>query len=127
MKFFLIPVITWFIAFLLKIIIDKVKRRQHFMNYGGWPSTHTALVAALATVLALEFGLTSPYFATALILAMIVIIDALGLRRIVGSQSQVINQNHATKLPEQVGHNVLEVISGLFIAVIFTVLLYQLI
>lgn len=126
MKLLLIPLIVWLITFLLKLVVDLIKKNRRYMHYGGWPSTHTSISIALSTVMALEFGLGSPYFAISTIFSLIIITDALGLRNIISKQSKVINSTNETQLPGNVGHSWLEVISGALLAVILTYIIYQL-
>jgi acid phosphatase family membrane protein YuiD len=66
---------------------------------GGMPSSHTATVAALATSSALEFGVSGPEFAVALVLGIIVIYDATGIRRAAGKHAEILNE-----LVEEFGH-----------------------
>ena len=63
-----------------------------FSRSGGMPSSHTALVCSLATVLAIQYGLDSPYFAIAAVLAFIVMYDATGVRQQSGKHARILNQ-----------------------------------
>lgn len=59
---------------------------------GGMPSSHSAAVCALMTTLAIEHGMNSPYFAVAAIFGVIVMYDAMGVRRQSGEQAITINK-----------------------------------
>ena len=59
---------------------------------GGMPSSHSAMVTALATGVALESGLNSPLFAIATIFAIVTMYDASGVRRQAGKHATVLNQ-----------------------------------
>ncbi len=48
---------------------------------GGMPSSHSAMVCSLATVVGYEYGLDSAVFAIALVLATVVMYDARGCAR----------------------------------------------
>ena len=69
---------------------------------GGFPSSHSSLVTALATGTACQAGLGDPAFATALVLALVVMYDAMGVRRQAGMHATAIN-NLVTAFPSD--HN----------------------
>src|SRR3989344_4116865 len=58
---------------------------------GGMPSSHSAFVIALATIIYLEEGTTS-VFALSLVLALIVLRDAFGVRRSVGMEGRALQK-----------------------------------
>ncbi|CAG7604802.1 hypothetical protein PAESOLCIP111_00738 [Paenibacillus solanacearum] len=70
---------------------------------GGMPSSHSAGVASLATYLALRKGVSSTSFAIAMMLGMIVMYDAMGIRRQTGLIATEVNEMEDTvaKLAEQ--------------------------
>ncbi|MFQ5857139.1 MAG: divergent PAP2 family protein [Anaerolineae bacterium] len=124
---------SWLAAQLLKVVVDSVSsRRLDFSNWasaGGMPSSHSALVAALATSIGLRNGFTSDVFAIAFILAMVVMYDAAGVRRAASIQARILNQmidelfqGHPIseeRLREFLGHTPVEVIAGAAIGVLF--------
>jgi uncharacterized protein len=59
---------------------------------GGMPSSHSAMVTALATGVAIESGLNSPLFALATVFAIVTMYDASGVRRQAGKHATVLNQ-----------------------------------
>lgn len=138
----LIIILTSLIAGLavqaIKLITDGIKGNftwSHLLSdYGGMPSSHAAFVTALATTVGLKEGFNSPTFAICVILAIIIIRDALGLRRHLSRQGEVLNTlaekflspQERTKIPrlkEKLGHSILEVtiggILGIFLAWVF--------
>ncbi len=88
------------------------------------PSSHTALVCALATAVAITDGLNSIIFAVAAILAMVVMYDAAGVRQAVSQQSVILNRivkelmekrprsEVERDLREFIGHTPFQVIAG---------------
>ena len=89
------------------------------------PSSHSATVCALSTAACLEYGVGSFEFAISLILSLIVMYDAMGVRRETGIQAKVLNEIIETfermghkeltaqdKLKEFVGHTPLQVLVG---------------
>jgi acid phosphatase family membrane protein YuiD len=142
---FLSSLTSWFVAQLLKVVIVLLRspRRSSreiaatFMwKTGGMPSSHSSLVAALATSVAFSEGIGSTLFIVTLCLALIVIRDSLGVRRSSGLQAKSLNllgREVSARLgveyrpvKEIQGHAPLEVLVGallgLFIAFAFAVL-----
>ena len=65
---------------------------------GGMPSSHSAAVSSLATVVGMRTGVGSMLFAASVVFAVIVMYDAAGIRRHAGEQAIAIN-----KLEAQIG------------------------
>ncbi|KAL8550643.1 hypothetical protein ACS0TY_009165 [Phlomoides rotata] len=59
---------------------------------GGMPSSHSATVTALAVAIGLQEGFGGSSFAVALVLALVVMYDATGVRLHAGRQAEVLNQ-----------------------------------
>jgi acid phosphatase family membrane protein YuiD len=97
------------------------------LRAGGMPSSHSALVASVAHAAGLFVGFTSPIFALALTLAVIVIYDATGIRRQAGIHAEFINriiksrltgketQDH--QLREVLGHTPVEALAGTLLGI----------
>lgn len=79
----------------LKVLLVLATERRlaldRLLETGGMPSSHSAAVAAVATVLGIQHGLGSPYFALAAVFGSVVIYDATGIRRAAGKQAELIN------------------------------------
>ena len=77
--------LAWATAQLLKFFIYLAVNRtidwKRLTGDGGMPSGHSATVTALAVTSGLEYGYDSPVFAVCVILAVIVMHDAMGVRR----------------------------------------------
>lgn len=105
----------------------KVTFRTLFAT-GGMPSAHSALVSSLATGVGMTVGWATPDFAIALLLAVIVMFDAAGVRQAAGMQARVLNQiidelfhenkefNEA-RLKELLGHTPIQVFVGVALGV----------
>ncbi|TET25222.1 MAG: divergent PAP2 family protein [Dehalococcoidia bacterium] len=95
-KILVIPISAWALSQILKVFVSTVRRRRLDLwilaRGGGMPSSHTALVCALATVVAITQGFGSVFFAITVILAMVVMYDAAGVRQAVGRQSFILNR-----------------------------------
>lgn len=64
---------------------------KRFVGTGGMPSSHSAGVTALASAVAYQYGTHSTMFALSLILGLVVMYDAMGIRRHAGEQAMAIN------------------------------------
>jgi acid phosphatase family membrane protein YuiD len=98
---FLSAFFAWFIAQLLKTIIDLARVRSRstgdvvttmFWKTGGMPSSHSSLVTALATSIGFERGIDTPLFTLSLFYGILIIRDALGVRRSSGEQARMLNE-----------------------------------
>ncbi len=133
---FTVPIIAWFIAQSLKLIINlAIKHRLELgmlWTGGGMPSSHSATVGALAAVTGWTCGFGSVFFAISAIFAAVVMHDAMNVRLETGKQSTSIKRlaelvNHlltekdeevrTEKLKELVGHTPLQVFFGFVIGV----------
>ena len=111
-------VCAWAIAQALKVVVVLVVEKRfdiaNLFASGGMPSSHSAFVMALCTVIGVNEGLKSPIFAVAAAFALVVMYDACGVRRAVGEQAKVLNriiQGINERSPEE-SHKVLKVILG---------------
>ena len=139
--FLLVALSSWFWAQLIKTILHAVVTKRvdftRLVGDGGMPSGHSATVSSLATAAALVYGLGSFEFAIALVFAIVVCKDAMGVRLETGKQAAIINDiveafNVLTseeklpdaKLKEFVGHTPLQVIAGILLGIVNAALLY---
>jgi acid phosphatase family membrane protein YuiD len=87
---------AWAVAQGTKFAIGRIRDKRfdwsYFVSTGGMPSSHSATVTALATSLGMSYGFTSAYFDISVILAIIVMYDAAGVRRAVSRQSVILNR-----------------------------------
>ena len=123
-----IPIAAWAIAQLVKVFVTLAGEKRldlwFLLRSGGMPSSHTALVCALATAVAITNGLNSITFAITAILAMVVMYDAAGVRQAVSQQSTILNRivkelwdkrpraEVERDLREFIGHTPFQVIAG---------------
>lgn len=122
----LVAVTAWSIAQVLKVLIEflllKTWNWALLFQAGGMPSSHSAMVSAMALSIGLYMGFDLPVFAVASILAMIVIYDATGIRREAGRQAVLINTiieeiakgklSQHKRLKEVLGHTPGEAVMG---------------
>ena len=128
-KYIIIGVTVWisiqFFKFLYDSIANKKLMFSRFWGSGGMPSSHSAVVTSLATMIAKHEGFNSPIFAVACGFAFIVMYDACNLRKAVGNQAKFLNDllkekntTNYEKFQELTGHTVIQVIAGFVIGLI---------
>lgn len=125
-------VVAWFAAQLLKTLRALYVTRQINLSYlassGGMPSSHSALVTALATAVARVSGLQSADFAIAATLAAVVMYDAAGVRLAVSKQARILNLMlddffhergiNEKRLHELIGHTPVQVFAGALLGIV---------
>ncbi|CAN5837319.1 divergent PAP2 family protein [soil metagenome] len=100
---------------------------------GGMPSSHSAMMSSLATVIGYDYGLGSPLFAISAVVAVIVMYDARGVRQESGKQARVLNRIvreffsgqpiREQELKELLGHTGIEVFVGAIVGIVYTLTL----
>ena len=131
-----VSILAWFVAQLIKVVTVIIKDRRvdftRFVGNGGMPSSHTAFIISLAVVAGKIKGFDSIEFATSIAIALIVMVDAAGVRRAAGMQAKVLNElifshDHKiksdVKLKELLGHSPLEVFMGALLGILLGALL----
>ena len=123
----------WVVAQALKTLIDCALNRsfnaERLVGSGGMPSSHSATVCGLTTAAYLKYG------ASSFVLAMIVMYDAIGVRRETGKQAKLLNsilmenplklnaEVLQEKLKEYVGHTPLQVLAGAILGIVLALVL----
>ena len=132
-----VPAVAWCLAQILKVIVQSIKVRRLSFSYlttmGGMPSSHAALVCALATTVGIVYGVGSAVFAISAFLAIVVMYDAAGVRQTVSTQSTMLNRileelfknnpEFQQRLRELIGHTKFEVAAGAILGIVFAFLL----
>lgn len=124
----------WLVAQFLKTLIDiwynKSFSPDRLWGSGGMPSSHSATVCALATSSAIKYGAGGFEFAVSFIFAVVVMYDAMGVRRETGKQAKLLNmildndmfgknfEHFEEKLKEFVGHTPLQVFMGAVLGIV---------
>ena len=131
-KYIYVPILLWFCIQLFKLIYDLVKTKKfnfkRILGAGGMPSSHSAVVTSLATLIGKYEGVDTPLFALSFIVAFVVMYDACGVRRAAGKQAALLNKLVETpgltgvqvseKLVEVLGHTPVQVLVGALIGVV---------
>jgi uncharacterized protein len=134
------PLISGFIAQICKLFIKSNRVKfdwESISTYSGMPSSHSAITVSLTTTVGLFQGISSPLFAACFIFSVIIIRDALGIRRYVGQHSEILNdlikdlrkdnvalEEKYPRLVERVGHTPAQIIVGSLIGFIISLASY---
>lgn len=121
MKYVLAPIVAWLAAGGLKFLLNSYRTRSLAfgdIGYGGFPSTHTSVVAAPVALIAFEGHSSTPLFSVALALLIVVVIDASSLRRQIGFHAERLNllmRERPDHVPvrERIGHRLTEILGGI--------------
>jgi len=121
--------LAWLVAHTTKYIFSLIKNekltlKSYLFASGGMPSAHSAAVVSMATIIGLRDGVDSGLFGLAFLFAVIVMYDAMKVRRSSGEQGVVILQlikefKSKLKLSRvSKGHSPIEVAFGAALGVI---------
>ena len=125
---------------IIKFILFTVRTRRInfkiFTTTGGMPSTHSAGVMGLSTMIGILEGFDSVSFAIAMGFSLVIMYDAAGLRRAAGKTAACLNKvmeeiyNHdlkavGGKLKELLGHTPFEVFVGAVYGILFAYLFHM--
>jgi len=111
---------------------------KNIFSYSGMPSSHAAAAVGLTAIIGLRLGFDSPFFAIILFFTILVIRDAVGIRRYIGAQGEVINDlvkdlgddqylnQSYPKMKERVGHTKKQILVGSLIGLIIALINYYL-
>lgn len=139
--------VVYLCTFFLKVLSYKLKNKEwnvlKGLTTGGMPSSHSAVVSSLATVIYLnEKSINNWFFIFAFIFAIIICYDAINVRWYTGLNSKKINyivkhldakklinksENNilSVKSKEVLGHRKSEVLAGFLFGIVMTIVLFN--
>ncbi|MCL2869508.1 divergent PAP2 family protein [Candidatus Saccharibacteria bacterium] len=134
-KYIIVVIASWFVAQLLKCAFHSIKTRQFnlkeaLFTSGGMPSSHTAVIVSITTLIGLTQGLKSPMFGLAFAVMLIIFYDAVKVRKSVGDQAVLIGkllkeQGSKLKAPRVVrGHTIAEAFAGASVGIIIALVVF---
>ncbi len=137
----IVSLAAWLIAQIAKIVINAIVTKkfdiERLVGDGGMPSGHSATVTAMALMTGFRCGFSSPVFGLAMVLAIIVMHDATGVRQEAGKHARSIieladiyneyiaeddEELKLEKLKTLVGHTPLQVVCGAGVGIVVVVL-----
>lgn len=131
-KYLYIPLLTWFFIQTFKLFYDLFTTKKfnfkRILGAGGMPSSHSAVVMVLTTMVGKDLGFDSAVFAISAVFSCVVMYDAAGVRRAAGKQASLLNKIVETpgltglqvqeRLVEVLGHTPVQVFVGAIIGII---------
>jgi uncharacterized protein len=129
----------WLVAQTTKVVLGVIKEKKFnfkwFAGTGGFPSSHSAGVTALATSVGLYEGVNTALFVVTLMFTIVVILDAQGVRRSTGQQAIILNRImediywkrkiQEDRLKELMGHTPVQTLAGMLIGIVVALILYH--
>ena len=138
--YLIVPFTSLILAQIIKFTIESIQNKKLmwarlFNGSAGMPSSHSSFSFSLTIIILLVHGLTSPLFAISLIFSFIVAYDAMGVGLESGKQAEAINTKVTemfskkpkitiARLKEQIGHQPLEVLVGMLLGTIVSMVYY---
>lgn len=140
-KILIVGIVSWFLAQVFKcisnLILTKKFSIERLLGDGGMPSGHSATVVSVAVATGLYEGFDSAVFAIAMILAIVVMHDAMNVRYQAGKQAELLNAMadmfekitgadlpNEEKLKELLGHTPLQVAAGCLLGIATAIIMY---
>ena len=128
-KYILVPFLLWLAIQISKVVVDCIAKKKftlrRLLGSGGMPSSHSAVMVSITVMLGKNIGFKSPIFALACFMSLVVMQDAIGVRRQVGKQAKYLNEilmdektSPEEKFQEMVGHTPFQVLIGLIVGLI---------
>ena len=123
-------VVAQFLKTLIDFLLNKSFNAERLVGSGGMPSSHSATVCGMTTAAMLRYGVGSFEFAVSFVVSMVVMYDAIGVRRETGKQAKLLNsilmenplklnaEVLQEKLKEYVGHTPLQVMAGAILGIL---------
>lgn len=126
----LMVLVSYVVAHIVKVIVASTLQKRFMWKVvflpGGIPSAHSALVSSLVTAIFLVQGASVVFWAS-LVFGVIIVYDAMTLRRQVGVHTRMLGRLHLKVTREEarqylsddhVGHTPTEVALGIIIGVL---------
>jgi hypothetical protein len=140
-KILIVGIVSWFLAQVFKcisnLILTKKFSIERLFGDGGMPSGHSATVVSVAVATGLYEGFNTAVFAVAMILAIVVMHDAMNVRYQAGKQAELLNAMadmfekltgadlpNEEKLKELLGHTPLQVAAGCLLGIATAIIMY---
>ena len=137
----LAPILSWVTGQIIKavthLIIEHRFSIERMFGDGGMPSGHSATVVSLAVAIGWSYGFDSALFAISAILSVIVMHDAMGVRREAGKHAESIKEIselfnelfkerdikiRTEKMKKLIGHTPLQVFVGALVGLLIAVI-----
>lgn len=133
---FIAALIAWFLSQGIKVCVSIIRFKkfdlERVMGSGGMPSSHTASVMAATFTAGEIYGYDQAVFGLGLVVSLIIMYDAAGVRMAAGKQAKVINRivkelgehrfSFDENLKELLGHTYFEVLVGAIMGIVIALM-----
>ena len=124
---------AWFAAQIFKFAVEIIQNKKldfaKLVSSGGMPSSHSSAVCALTTGVGMLEGISSTSFAISFVRSLLVMYDAMGVRREAGKHSKILNnliedlldykpEYFQKNLKELIGHTPFQVLCGAILGIV---------
>ena len=133
--YLIVIVLAWGVAHGIKYVISRVQQQEHtlleklFMS-GGMPSSHSAVITGVTTLIGLKEGVDSALFGLAVAVTLVVIYDAAHVRRMAGTTARSLYglaellKKKIEQHPVYNGHTIIEVAAGTALGVVLALVVF---
>jgi acid phosphatase family membrane protein YuiD len=131
-QYLIAPFLGWVVAQSIKFAVRLNKDGIQWgdtIQSGGMPSSHSACMVALTTVIGVHQGFSSALFALSAGITGIILYDAMGVRRSAGQLTEAVKElskktstKLSTELTNSKGHDPIEVFAGFLVGIVIGVL-----
>ncbi len=128
MEYIILLALTWLFNGSAKYAVNMCfhgrKNALGLVGYGGFPSTHTAIVSAQLFYVGMQHGFNHPAVAAILALLWVVVNDATSLRKKIQDHAQHLNKlDDSRNHRERIAHHWRDIVGGFAMGAI-TALIY---
>lgn len=121
--YLLTPFVAWLFSGFIKFFINCIFYKDNalkLIGYGGFPSTHSAIVSSSTVLIFIDKSFTDSALLVSVTLMFIVCLDAVGLRKEIELHAKILNKllnksKHNFSLRERIGHSFLDIFGGILI------------
>jgi len=116
-NYFIYTILTaWLVAIIVKIFFTSLTLKKFSLKYGGMPSLHTTTISVVTIGILIVQGFSELFF-LALMISILISIDAVMVRKNIELQGKALNK--LLKKPVNIlqGHTISEVLIGLIIGI----------
>jgi acid phosphatase family membrane protein YuiD len=133
-RLFFLPYLSGLLCQAIKIFNQRMMKKKikfslnNLLEMGGMPSAHSAATTTLTTLIAIYYGINTPFFILSLFLSVFIIGEAYVVRGVISRHAEMINKlQEVNELEEisnenllgRIGHTPVEVIMGVILGLAF--------
>jgi uncharacterized protein len=123
MEYVIVLAASWLVNGSIKYAVNLIRHGKanalHLVGYGGFPSTHTAVITAQLVYVGLRYGFHDPAIAALLALLWVVVNDATNLRKKIQDHAMHLNAlDNSKHHRERIAHKAIDIIGGIVVGAV---------